>query len=131
MLRKEFCNTIGTKRTFKVLRRRSDVEGRADMARTLPEGDPRYATDFLPRMDVSDPQIVERKLKIDMPHPTAGTVPLVSSPIRMSETPVEYRSPPPLLGEHTLAVLEQMLGLSRDDISTLAGMNIVQARGLR
>src|SRR5260370_38439087 len=42
---------LGTKRTFKVLRRRSDVEGRADMARTLPEGDPRYATDFLPRMD--------------------------------------------------------------------------------
>ena len=42
---------IGTKRTFKVLRRRSDVEGRADMARTLPEGDPRYATDFLPSMD--------------------------------------------------------------------------------
>src|SRR3981189_1467218 len=41
----------GTKRTFKVLWRRSDVEGRADMARTLPEGDPRYATDFLPRMD--------------------------------------------------------------------------------
>src|SRR3981189_3938084 len=40
-----------TKRTFKVLRRRSDVEGRADMARPLPEGDPRYATDFLPRMD--------------------------------------------------------------------------------
>ena len=39
------------KRTFKVLRRRSDVEGRGDMARTLPEGDPRYATDFLPRMD--------------------------------------------------------------------------------
>src|SRR5260370_36133867 len=42
---------LGTKRTFKVLRRRSDVEGRADMARTLPEGDPRYAIDFLPRMD--------------------------------------------------------------------------------
>src|SRR6195256_2989321 len=37
---------LGTKRAFKVLRRRSDVEGRADMARTLPEGDPRYATDF-------------------------------------------------------------------------------------
>jgi hypothetical protein len=39
-------SVCGTKRTFKVLRRRSDVEGRADMARTLPEGDPRYATDF-------------------------------------------------------------------------------------
>jgi len=78
----------------------------------------------------SDPQIVARKLKIDMPHPTAGTVPLVSSPIRMSETPVEYRSPPPLLGEHTITVLEQVLGLSRDQIDELAGKDIVQARGL-
>jgi hypothetical protein len=41
-------STHGTKRTFKVLRRRSDVEGRAHMVRTLPEGDPRYATDFYP-----------------------------------------------------------------------------------
>jgi hypothetical protein len=43
---KQTTSGFGTKRTFRVLRRRSDVEGRADMARTLPEGDPRYATDF-------------------------------------------------------------------------------------
>lgn len=76
-----------------------------------------------------DPQIVSRKLKIDMPHPTAGHVPLVGSPIRMSETPVEYRSPPPLLGEHTDTVLEQILGLSKDEIASLAGKSIVQTRG--
>lgn len=76
-----------------------------------------------------DPQIVFRKLKVDMLHPTAGHVPLVSSPIRMSETPVGYRSPPPLLGEHTEAVLEQILGLSKAEIERLAGNNIVQTRG--
>jgi len=79
----------------------------------------------------SDPQVVQRQLKIDMPHPVAGTVPLVASPIRLSETPVEYRSPPPLLGEHTSAVLEQVLGLAPDEIRDLADMSIVQGQGLR
>jgi crotonobetainyl-CoA:carnitine CoA-transferase CaiB-like acyl-CoA transferase len=77
-----------------------------------------------------DPHIQARKLKIEMPHPTAGTMPLVGSPIRMSATPVEYRLPPPLLGQHTLAVLEEVLGLSRDEIAALADRKIVQAQGL-
>jgi crotonobetainyl-CoA:carnitine CoA-transferase CaiB-like acyl-CoA transferase len=77
-----------------------------------------------------DPHIKARKLRFDMPHPTAGTMPMVGSPIRMSATPVEYRSPPPLLGEHTLAVLEEILGLSRDEIGALHGSKIVQARRL-
>lgn len=77
-----------------------------------------------------DPHVQARKLKIEMPHPTAGTMPLVGSPIRMSATPVEYRLPPPLLGQHTLAVLEEVLGLSREEIATLAERKIVQAQGL-
>ena len=77
-----------------------------------------------------DPHIRARKLKIEMPHPTAGTMPLVGSPIRMSATPVEYRLPPPLLGQHTLSVLEEVLGLSRAEIDALAENKIVQAQGL-
>jgi crotonobetainyl-CoA:carnitine CoA-transferase CaiB-like acyl-CoA transferase len=77
-----------------------------------------------------DPHVQARQLKIEMPHPTAGTMPLVGSPIRMSATPVEYRLPPPLLGQHTLAVLKEVLGLSRDEIAALAGRKIVQAQGL-
>jgi crotonobetainyl-CoA:carnitine CoA-transferase CaiB-like acyl-CoA transferase len=76
-----------------------------------------------------DPHIQARKLKIEMPHPTAGTMPLVGSPIRMSATPVEYRLPPPLLGQHTFAVLEEVLGFSRDEINALAESKIVQAQG--
>jgi crotonobetainyl-CoA:carnitine CoA-transferase CaiB-like acyl-CoA transferase len=51
---------------------------------------------------------------------------LVGSPIRMSETPVEYRIPPPQLGEHTHAVLSQLLGLAETEIATLAGKGVVQ-----
>jgi crotonobetainyl-CoA:carnitine CoA-transferase CaiB-like acyl-CoA transferase len=77
-----------------------------------------------------DPHIQARKLRIEMPHPTAGRMPLVGSPIRMSATPVEYRLPPPLLGQHTVSVLEEVLGLSRAEIDALAENKIVQARGL-
>ena len=59
----------------------------------------------------ADPQVKARGLAIELPHVLAGMVPQVASPIRLSETPVEYRNAPPLLGEHTLEVLQRVLGL--------------------
>lgn len=52
-----------------------------------------------------DPQVRARGLRIEMPHPDAGRVPLVASPLRLSESPVRYRHPPPRLDEHREAVL--------------------------
>src|SRR3546814_13686993 len=49
----------------------------------------------------ADPQVQARGLAMELPHALAGKVPQVASPIRLSETPVEYRNAPPLLGEHT------------------------------
>jgi crotonobetainyl-CoA:carnitine CoA-transferase CaiB-like acyl-CoA transferase len=60
-----------------------------------------------------------------MPHPLAGEVPLVASPIRMSETPVEYRRPPPLLGQHTREVLVQRLGLDKKQLDALAAAGVI------
>ncbi len=59
----------------------------------------------------ADPQVIARGLKIDLPHPLAGKVPLVANPIRLSGSPVAYQRPPPLLGEHTDEVLAQWLGV--------------------
>jgi crotonobetainyl-CoA:carnitine CoA-transferase CaiB-like acyl-CoA transferase len=58
----------------------------------------------------ADPQVKARGLHIDLPHPLAGSVPLVANPIRLSGSPVAYLRPPPLLGEHTAEVLAQWLG---------------------
>ncbi len=58
----------------------------------------------------ADPQVIARGLQIDLPHPLAGSVPLVANPIRLSGSPVAYQRPPPLLGEHTAEVLAQWLG---------------------
>ena len=72
-----------------------------------------------------DPQVRARGLKIDMSHPLAGSVPQVASPIRLSATPVEYRRPPPLLGEHTHEVLSELLGLDEAQIESLASLGVI------
>lgn len=67
----------------------------------------------------ADPQVQARGMRVEMPHPTAGMVPLVGSPMRFSETPVEYRRHPPLLGEHSGEVLADWLGLDEAEIGEL------------
>jgi len=72
-----------------------------------------------------DPQVVARGLAVSMAHPLAGQVPLVASPIRLSETPVQYTCPPPLLGEHTDQILRDVLQLSAQEIAQLRDSAVV------
>jgi crotonobetainyl-CoA:carnitine CoA-transferase CaiB-like acyl-CoA transferase len=67
----------------------------------------------------ADPQVLARGMRVEMPHPTAGTVPLTGSPMKFSATPVEYRRAPPLLGEHNAEILRDWLGLSAEEIAAL------------
>lgn len=64
-------------------------------------------------------QVVSRQVEMQVPHPTAGTMKLVSSPMKLSATPVEVRMAPPTLGQHTNEVLRDRLGLSAEQIATL------------
>lgn len=67
----------------------------------------------------ADPQVLARGLAIELPHALGGRVAQVASPIRLSETPVEYRRAPPLLGEHTSEVLQALLGMSEGEVAAL------------
>jgi crotonobetainyl-CoA:carnitine CoA-transferase CaiB-like acyl-CoA transferase len=73
----------------------------------------------------ADPQVQARGMRVDMPHSLAGSVPQVASPIRLSETPVEYRSAPPLLGEHSEALLQRLVGLSFEKIISLRQSGVI------
>jgi crotonobetainyl-CoA:carnitine CoA-transferase CaiB-like acyl-CoA transferase len=72
----------------------------------------------------ADPQVRERGMTVTLPHPLAGSVQLVASPMKFSATPVQYQRPPPLLGEHTGEVLRE-LGLSEREIAALRAANTV------
>ncbi|WP_306578677.1 CaiB/BaiF CoA-transferase family protein [Pseudomonas sp.] len=72
-----------------------------------------------------DPQVLARGLAVSIAHPLAGSVPQVASPIRLSETPVEYRRAPPMLGEHTEVVLEEVLGLEAGEVQRLRDAGVL------
>jgi crotonobetainyl-CoA:carnitine CoA-transferase CaiB-like acyl-CoA transferase len=67
----------------------------------------------------AEPQAIARGLRMELPHPVAGKVSLVRSPMRFSATPVEHERPPPLLGQHTDEVLRGLLGLKDDEVAKL------------
>ena len=68
-----------------------------------------------------DPQVMHRDMRISMAHSQAGsgTVDLIGNPVKLSKTPVSYRLAPPVLGEHTDQVLEELLELDAQQISEL------------
>lgn len=73
----------------------------------------------------AEPQLQHRGVRIDLPHPTAGSAPGVANPIKFSESPVEYRSAPPLLGQHTDEVLAEVLGFDAERLATLRSDQII------
>jgi crotonobetainyl-CoA:carnitine CoA-transferase CaiB-like acyl-CoA transferase len=67
----------------------------------------------------ADPQVRHRKMRLDLLHPQGGRLPQVRNPVLFSRTGLEYRDPPPLLGQHTEQVLVQELGLTPGEILSL------------
>jgi crotonobetainyl-CoA:carnitine CoA-transferase CaiB-like acyl-CoA transferase len=66
------------------------------------------------------PQVVHRELRFGMQRPTeqgGGTIEMVKSPIRMSDTPVTYRHAPPAKGSSTDAALRELLGKTGAEIA--------------
>jgi formyl-CoA transferase len=70
-------------------------------------------------------QVLARGIVTEVPHPTAGNLKLIGSPLRLSRSPTDVTRPPPLLGQHTEEVLTDLLGLSRVDIERLRDEGVV------
>ncbi len=75
----------------------------------------------------ADPQVVARKMKINMPHPhlSGETMDLIASPLRLSRSPVSYRQAPPQLGEHTAEVLEELLEMDEKKMAALREKGVI------
>ena len=68
---------------------------------------------------LADPQVQALGVVRTLPHPSAGEIAVIGPPMHLSETPVEPRFAPPRHGEHTAAVLREVLGLSEGEIARL------------
>lgn len=73
----------------------------------------------------AEPQLRARGLRFDLPHPLAGSVPQVGLPLLFDGERSDAAQPPPLLGEHTAAVLKARLGYDEARIGALANAGVI------
>jgi crotonobetainyl-CoA:carnitine CoA-transferase CaiB-like acyl-CoA transferase len=73
----------------------------------------------------ADPHVQSREMVTEWNHPLAAGLRLVSSPLKLSETPVRNDLPPPLLGQHTEEVLRDLLHWTSDRIGTLQQRKVI------
>jgi len=73
----------------------------------------------------ADPQVNERGMVTQWRHPLQPALRLVSSPIKLSATPVRSDLPPPLLGQHTEAVLRELLNCSDERLADLKTSKVI------
>ena len=71
------------------------------------------------------PHAIAREMVTTVEHPTAGTVKMLGIPFRFSDTPASIRRAPPLLGQHTEAVLREELGFSDARIAELRAEKVI------
>jgi len=76
----------------------------------------------------ADPQVRHREMAVAVDHPTAGRIRLPGIPVKFAGTPGSVQGPPPLLGEHTDAVLERILGLSAREVAALRAEGVIGDR---
>jgi len=117
------------------------VENRAELTRLLSEVFRRRSTrEWLALLEAAgvpngpindlaqvfdEPQAKARGVRVELQHGAGAALPMVASPMRFSETPLEYRRAPPLLGEHTDEVLRGLLGKSEAQIAALRAEQVI------
>ena len=74
---------------------------------------------------LAHPQVQARDMVLAAEHPTAGTLRMTGSPIKLSRYTATVRRPPPELGEHTNEVLRE-LGYAAEDIAMLRDEGVVR-----
>jgi crotonobetainyl-CoA:carnitine CoA-transferase CaiB-like acyl-CoA transferase len=74
---------------------------------------------------MAHPQVQHLKTRIGIPHATGVEAPGIANPMRFSKSPVTYRRPPPMLGQHTQEVLQE-LGLDQAAIDALVKAGAVK-----
>lgn len=82
------------------------------------------------RQVFDDPQIRHRAMVREIAHPLSGSLSVVANPLNFSATPVEYKRPPPLLGQHTHEVLRELLAVGDAELAELGAEGAI-AQGER
>jgi crotonobetainyl-CoA:carnitine CoA-transferase CaiB-like acyl-CoA transferase len=74
---------------------------------------------------VTNPQLLHRQQIVEIDHPTVGKINTAGLTMKLSETPLTIRRPPPTLGQHTAEILGEWLGVTDVKIKELMDEGVV------
>ena len=86
----------------------------------VPSGAVRTVTEAL-----ADPQLNARAMIVPLEHVSEGSIRVLGSPLKLSETQVSIHSAPPALGQHTAAILEKDVGMTQAEIESLRTSGVI------
>jgi crotonobetainyl-CoA:carnitine CoA-transferase CaiB-like acyl-CoA transferase len=121
-------NSERVKNRAELLKILADLFSRCDSntwAKLLREAEVPYAPVQSIEQVFNDPQVIHRAMVTEIEHPSAGKVKMAGIPVKFSATPGSVRLPPPRLGEHTEGILQQWLGLHKQEIQELQAGGVV------
>jgi crotonobetainyl-CoA:carnitine CoA-transferase CaiB-like acyl-CoA transferase len=73
----------------------------------------------------ADPQVAARAMVAEVEHQSAGLIRVLGTPIKLSDTPAAIRTAPPVLGQHTTAILSGELGVTGEELGSLRKQGVV------
>ena len=71
-------------------------------------------------------EMAQRKLVTRIPHPTAGSIPNIASPLQFGSTPVVPPRAAPTLGQHTRQVLTDVLQYDAAKVAALESTGVIR-----
>ncbi len=73
----------------------------------------------------ADPQVAAREMVVTVHHPKAGSFKVTNTPVKLSRTPSKLKRASPDLGEHTLEVLSELLGMTEPELLDLENRRVI------
>lgn len=96
-----------------------------EWSRVMLEGDVPHAPILNVAEALKDPQLLSRKMVIEVDQPYWGKYKTLGTPFKMTQIKQERYIPPPQLGEHNKEVLGELLGYSSEKIEQLRADGVI------
>jgi crotonobetainyl-CoA:carnitine CoA-transferase CaiB-like acyl-CoA transferase len=126
LIPKHFGTLEEQQKSYQALSQAFAAKNRDEWVKLLDEADVCVAPVYNFEEMFADPHYQDHHVAVEMEHPKLGKVKLLNTPFKLSDTPAQVRTRPPLWAEHTREILSTLLGYSENKIAHLLKEEVIE-----